>query len=81
MLTFQTTTLLRTAQPPKKRYSLLRHLHDACAAVNAAHDALRKIKELPEGIEPDVGMSREEILGMNSWQEALPFFMQARADC
>jgi len=79
MSTMQTSACIRHDGTSKKRFSLLQYFRDSVAEVDAAHEARRQIETLPEGVERDAGMSREEILGQQTWQASLPFFMQPGA--
>lgn len=55
----------------------LRSLLGAMESVGAAHDARRQHVEVSDRDLGDVGMLREDALGVPSFQPELPFFMQS----
>lgn len=58
------------------RGGMLRRIKAHLAEVEAAHDAVRRLSELPDEAARDTGVCDEEALGLPSRQAALPFFMQ-----
>ena len=70
-------TILQALDPAAQScHRMLKRLFRPAVRVNAAYDACRKYHEVTDADLKDIGLTREDALGIPSQQSDLPFFMQ-----
>ena len=71
------TTILQALHPAAQSCQrMLKRLFRPVGRVNTAYDSCRKYHEVTDADLKDIGLTREEVLGIPSQQLGLPFFMQ-----
>jgi uncharacterized protein YjiS (DUF1127 family) len=71
------TVQIETFRPTRWSLTgLFRHLRAKSDDLNAAHEARRAHMAVTDRDLKDVGLSRDEVVGVTSHQPELPFFMQ-----